>query len=311
MAAAWAGSALGKRGQGRGAPSVAGSWSEWPVDHFFRSGCITARDGAAVRWFHAANSRARAAAAARSNVHMVEADVLLRGGEGGKGDPILAHPPDTDSDITLQEWLTQMVNTNKGIKLDFKSAFPGSRGGPPQPGRRGTIPGAAGAGGAAAEETCVDQRGHPGGARWEPPGAECSEHPRHHHLDLPRHHPVPGLDHRLARPPPRARGSLSMSDESILESVAANLKTSHSVAVREITVQLLQRVRLGDGGGDVPTVPGPVPARDIPCQGRASAALPPCSPLADPAVRQVQPHCLDRKGRHIFCRGFAFHPRKF
>ncbi|NXM00910.1 F151B protein, partial [Tyrannus savana] len=35
--------------------------------------------------------------------------------------PILAHPPDTDSDITLKEWLTQMVNTNKGIKLDFKS----------------------------------------------------------------------------------------------------------------------------------------------------------------------------------------------
>ncbi|NWS22633.1 F151B protein, partial [Pachyramphus minor] len=35
--------------------------------------------------------------------------------------PILAHPPDTDSDITLQEWLTQMVSTNKGIKLDFKS----------------------------------------------------------------------------------------------------------------------------------------------------------------------------------------------
>ncbi|NXH28000.1 F151B protein, partial [Myiagra hebetior] len=35
--------------------------------------------------------------------------------------PILAHPPDTDSDITLQEWLAEMVNTNKGIKLDFKS----------------------------------------------------------------------------------------------------------------------------------------------------------------------------------------------
>ncbi|NWR38918.1 F151B protein, partial [Tachuris rubrigastra] len=35
--------------------------------------------------------------------------------------PILAHPPDTDSDITLKEWLTEMVNTNKGIKLDFKS----------------------------------------------------------------------------------------------------------------------------------------------------------------------------------------------
>ncbi|NWW71145.1 F151B protein, partial [Climacteris rufus] len=35
--------------------------------------------------------------------------------------PILAHPPDTDSDITLQEWLAEMVNTDKGIKLDFKS----------------------------------------------------------------------------------------------------------------------------------------------------------------------------------------------
>ncbi|NXF78997.1 F151B protein, partial [Sclerurus mexicanus] len=35
--------------------------------------------------------------------------------------PILAHPPDTDSDITLQEWLALMVNTDKGIKLDFKS----------------------------------------------------------------------------------------------------------------------------------------------------------------------------------------------
>ncbi|NXK85710.1 F151B protein, partial [Formicarius rufipectus] len=35
--------------------------------------------------------------------------------------PIMAHPPDTDSDITLQEWLALMVNTDKGIKLDFKS----------------------------------------------------------------------------------------------------------------------------------------------------------------------------------------------
>uniref|UniRef100_A0A8C5TN76 Family with sequence similarity 151 member B n=1 Tax=Malurus cyaneus samueli TaxID=2593467 RepID=A0A8C5TN76_9PASS len=52
------------------------------------------------------------------DVHMVEADVLLR---AGSGVPILAHPPDTDSDITLQEWLAEMASTNKGIKLDFKS----------------------------------------------------------------------------------------------------------------------------------------------------------------------------------------------
>ncbi|XP_053788873.1 protein FAM151B isoform X1 [Vidua chalybeata] len=100
------------------ASGARGAWSEWPVDRLLRSGRIAARDGAAVRWFHAANSRARAAEAARSDVHMVEVDVVLRGGDG---EPILAHPPDTDSDITLQEWLAQVVSTDKGIKLDFKS----------------------------------------------------------------------------------------------------------------------------------------------------------------------------------------------
>ncbi|NXT92963.1 F151B protein, partial [Anhinga rufa] len=35
--------------------------------------------------------------------------------------PIMAHPPETDSDNTLQEWLKEIVNTDKGIKLDFKS----------------------------------------------------------------------------------------------------------------------------------------------------------------------------------------------
>ncbi|NXG30320.1 F151B protein, partial [Dromaius novaehollandiae] len=35
--------------------------------------------------------------------------------------PIMVHPPETDSDNTLQEWLKEIVKTNKGIKLDFKS----------------------------------------------------------------------------------------------------------------------------------------------------------------------------------------------
>lgn len=51
---------------------------------------------------------------------MIEADVLLRDSKGGNGDPIMAHPPETDSDNTLQEWLKEIVNTDKGIKLDFK-----------------------------------------------------------------------------------------------------------------------------------------------------------------------------------------------
>ncbi|NXI36607.1 F151B protein, partial [Galbula dea] len=99
---------------------AAGTWSEEVVDHFLRCRRIGARDGAVIRWFHAVNSKARAGEAARSDVHMIEADVLLRGGKGGNRDPIMAHPPETDSDITLQEWLEEIVDTDKGIKLDFK-----------------------------------------------------------------------------------------------------------------------------------------------------------------------------------------------
>ncbi|KGL82037.1 Protein FAM151B, partial [Tinamus guttatus] len=40
--------------------------------------------------------------------------------------PIMAHPPETDSDNTLQEWLKEIVKTNKGIKLDFKSILLGN-----------------------------------------------------------------------------------------------------------------------------------------------------------------------------------------
>lgn len=49
---------------------------------------------------------------------MIEADVILRGGD--PIEPIMAHPPDTDSDVTLREWLQEVRLCNKGIKLDFK-----------------------------------------------------------------------------------------------------------------------------------------------------------------------------------------------
>lgn len=48
---------------------------------------------------------------------MIEADVILR--EDG-GEPIMAHPPEMNSDNTLKEWLNEIKHTNKGIKLDFK-----------------------------------------------------------------------------------------------------------------------------------------------------------------------------------------------
>ncbi|XP_075303201.1 protein FAM151B isoform X4 [Opisthocomus hoazin] len=48
------------------AAAQAGAWSEEAVGYFLRAQRIRARDGAAVRWFHAANSKARAAEAARN-----------------------------------------------------------------------------------------------------------------------------------------------------------------------------------------------------------------------------------------------------
>lgn len=49
---------------------------------------------------------------------MIEADILLRGRD--PIEPIMAHPPENDSDITLQEWLKEVTASGKGIKLDFK-----------------------------------------------------------------------------------------------------------------------------------------------------------------------------------------------
>lgn len=46
---------------------------------------------------------------------MIEADIIMRGSE-----PVMAHPPQTDSDITLREWLAGVKEHTKGIKLDFK-----------------------------------------------------------------------------------------------------------------------------------------------------------------------------------------------
>lgn len=51
---------------------------------------------------------------------MIEADVLLPSEGSDHGQPIMAHPPETSSDNTLQEWLTEVTKSNKGIKLDFK-----------------------------------------------------------------------------------------------------------------------------------------------------------------------------------------------
>jgi hypothetical protein len=59
---------------------------------------------------------------------MLEADVVLGTVEGGSGEqiPVMAHPPDDVSDLSLDNFLTEVISANQkthrcGIKLDFKS----------------------------------------------------------------------------------------------------------------------------------------------------------------------------------------------
>lgn len=96
-----------------------GPWSENILDFFLHKNLIKARDGVEIMWEHATNSKEKLLQALQSGVHMIEADILLRG--TGAREPIMAHPPATDSDINLQDWLAQVAASNKGIKLDFKS----------------------------------------------------------------------------------------------------------------------------------------------------------------------------------------------
>jgi hypothetical protein len=53
------------------------------------------------------------------NLMFIETDVLLV--EGKHSEPIMAHPPATDSDLTFDEMLRVALPTGKGLKIDFKS----------------------------------------------------------------------------------------------------------------------------------------------------------------------------------------------
>ncbi|KAG8456431.1 hypothetical protein GDO86_002276 [Hymenochirus boettgeri] len=88
------------------------------LDYFLNRKLIKNKDGVEVVWSHAVNSKAKLKEAIESNSHMIEADVLLQ--ELGEKEPIMAHPPEKDSDVTLQEWLAKVSSTGKGMKLDFK-----------------------------------------------------------------------------------------------------------------------------------------------------------------------------------------------
>lgn len=48
---------------------------------------------------------------------MLEGDVQV----DKSGTVIMAHPPETTSDLTLEQFLTGALDNKKGVKLDFKS----------------------------------------------------------------------------------------------------------------------------------------------------------------------------------------------
>lgn len=89
------------------------------LDYLRELGNIDQRDGLMVTWYHAANSRQEMEEALNSDAMVLEADVNI---DSKSGVPIMAHPPATQSDNTLQQWLEAVLTTSqKGIKLDFKN----------------------------------------------------------------------------------------------------------------------------------------------------------------------------------------------
>lgn len=80
-----------------------------------------------VTWVHAVNSMSKLQSALDGEVMMLEADVSL-GNLVGTNDesnpiPIMAHPPNRTSDLSLEQFIDKIIKSGrrKGIKLDFKS----------------------------------------------------------------------------------------------------------------------------------------------------------------------------------------------
>ncbi|XP_023248514.1 protein FAM151A isoform X2 [Copidosoma floridanum] len=77
-----------------------------------------------LSWAHRTNNKTALMNALNSNsTHMIEADVIM-GTMGNSNNtlPIMGHPPANTSDLSLQQFLKDVLaNKKKGVKLDFKS----------------------------------------------------------------------------------------------------------------------------------------------------------------------------------------------
>ncbi|XP_043802481.1 protein FAM151B isoform X2 [Apis laboriosa] len=80
-----------------------------------------------ITWAHAVNDKATLNKSLEGNVMMLEADVMfgkVTGQDSTVQQPIMAHPPANESDLSLENFLNTVIERKeikKGIKLDFKS----------------------------------------------------------------------------------------------------------------------------------------------------------------------------------------------
>uniref|UniRef100_A0A146LBW6 Protein FAM151B n=2 Tax=Lygus hesperus TaxID=30085 RepID=A0A146LBW6_LYGHE len=79
-----------------------------------------------VTFAHGTNSKQKLRdAIGNTTIEMIEADIVMgtiTGANKTKRIPIMAHPPATTSDLSLEQFLKTVLEAPKGIKLDFKSS---------------------------------------------------------------------------------------------------------------------------------------------------------------------------------------------
>jgi len=70
-----------------------------------------------VTWSHRTNSHELLMDAVQdARIHCIEGDIIL----DAAGVPVMAHPPQTESDVSFYTWITTIAEAGKGAKLDFK-----------------------------------------------------------------------------------------------------------------------------------------------------------------------------------------------
>jgi len=106
-------------------------WSAWPTNGMKLQEYFPDLDDdlTKVTWGHRLNSRAELTQALKKPPMMIEADILMGKKEGSEEKvpiPIMAHPPNSTSDLNFNEFLDEIIKAVRkdekkvGVKLDFK-----------------------------------------------------------------------------------------------------------------------------------------------------------------------------------------------